>query len=244
MVANELVEIFERLQLVESSFQSRADSKTKALAAGIFDDLFVRLPDIGAQLMRDCQSSGLVSRFTDIGIKILSDKVKLSKSEGTDKVTEPVDAQKQASATGVVAASNADSDGKIATALPDATDANLIVSNGTATAPANPVTSVAEQDGVESTMLSLLRMCEQQDSFIFHATDADSCGQLLIHVVSALEQGLTVADSHKDDVAARLSSTLHGGLTFRLLHLVLRFGCLWTGSMKAVALRLVKSLLN
>ncbi len=77
VVANELVEIFERLQLVESSFQSRADSKTKALASGIFDDLFVRLPDIGAQLMRDCQSSGLIARFTDIGIKILSDKVKL-----------------------------------------------------------------------------------------------------------------------------------------------------------------------
>ncbi len=79
VVANELVEIFERLQLVEPSFQSRADTKTKALAAGIFDDLFLRLPHIGAQFMRDCRSprssrasSISASRSSPTGIKAQS----------------------------------------------------------------------------------------------------------------------------------------------------------------------------
>ncbi|SPO26175.1 related to Mediator of RNA polymerase II transcription subunit 12 [Ustilago trichophora] len=206
VVANELVEIFERLQLVESSFQSRADSKTKALASGIFDDLFVRLPDIGAQLMRDCQSSGLISRFTDIGIKTLSDKVKAQ-----------VDAVKTAEQLNMAKKQLHERDRKPA---------------------------VLSRVEVESTMRSVLRMCEQQDSFIFNATDADSCGQLLLHVITSLEAAVSVTEPTVEDSVPHLSALLHSSMTFQLLHLVIRFGCLWNGSMKAVALRLVKTLLK
>lgn len=238
VVANELVEIFERLQLVESSFQSRADSKTKALASGIFDDLFVRLPDIGAQLMRDCQSSGLISRFTDIGIKILSDKVKASADADaeTAKKAKQLDARKEdASVNGHA---NARTEGQS-----DSREAASSNDTDTAVASSDSAKSPREQE-VESTMRSVLRMCEQQATFIFNATDADSCGQLLSHVVTSLEDALNPADSNARDDATRLSTLLHRGLTFQLLHLVMRFGCLWNGSIKSVVLRLVKALLE
>ncbi|KAJ1020774.1 hypothetical protein NDA16_004165 [Ustilago loliicola] len=225
VVANELVEIFERLQLVESSFQSRADSKTRALAAGIFDDLFVKLPDIGAQLMRDCQSSGLISRFTDIGIKILSDKVKARADavKGSAAANDNVQVTDSKVSNGHAAPST----------LPSA-------SNGESDGPASSDQPLPESD-VESTMRSVLRMCEQQDSFIFNATGADSGGQLLLHVITSLE---AVNSSTGGELATRLSELVRGGLTLQLLHLVMRFGCLWNGSMKAIALRLVKSLLE
>ena len=245
VVANELVEIFERLQLVESSFQSRADSKTKALASGIFDDLFVRLPDIGAQLVRDCQSSGLISRFTDIGIKILSDKVKTSADADAVAAKEQLEVAKDLSTTDV----------KVLDTAPGTAEAKAPSASGKAAtwksnAPgdasrtsAGHAKSSREQE-VESTMRSVLRMCEQQASFIFNATDGDSCGQLLLHVVTCLEEAMGSKDACSGDIAARLSSLLHGGLSFRLLHLVMRFGCVWNGSMKTVALRLVKALLE
>uniref|UniRef100_V5EY32 Mediator of RNA polymerase II transcription subunit 12 n=2 Tax=Kalmanozyma brasiliensis (strain GHG001) TaxID=1365824 RepID=V5EY32_KALBG len=228
VVAKELVEIFERLQLVESSFQSRADSKTKALASGIFDDLFVRLPATGAQVMRDCQSSGLISRFTDIGIKILSDKVKASKAATEGSTLDSRDAAK---------------DSYVETAAPDEPNPSSSAQTGSSTAPMKSSKPSQEDEGVDSTMRSVLRMCEQQDSFTFNATDADSCGQLLLHVVSFLEHALSPTDSRTTDVATQLLQLLHSG-TFQLLHLVLRFGCLWSVPMKAVAQRLVKSLLD
>ncbi|GAC95724.1 RNA polymerase II mediator [Pseudozyma hubeiensis SY62] len=209
VVANELVEIFERLQLVESSFQSRADSKTKALASGIFDDLFVRLPDIGAQLVRDCHSSGLVSRFTDIGIKLLSDRVKAAGASET-KPQQQLDSAL---------------DGDAPASVDDGVEA-----------------SSADEREVESTLRSVLRMCEQQDGFVFNATDADSCGQLLLHVIASLEAALGQIATRPDDDAPRLSALLQDGMSFPLLHLVLRFGCLWSGAMRTVALRLVKVL--
>lgn len=226
VVATELVEIFERLQLVESSFQTRADSKTKALASGIFDDLFVQLPDIGAQLVRDCQSSGLVSRFTDIGIKILSDKVKAASTDA-DKTPRRMDNSHK---------------GMTNFGPDDGADAPAQAKTAADAAKHGPC--VGEQQ-VESTLRSVVRMCEQQHSFIFNATDADSCAQLLLHVVTSLEDALgsMAAASHQDKVA-RLVTVLHGSMTFQLMHLVLRFGCLWNGTMRALALRLVKALLE
>ncbi|KAJ9475201.1 Mediator of RNA polymerase II transcription subunit 12 [Pseudozyma hubeiensis] len=224
VVANELVEIFERLQLVESSFQSRADSKTKALASGIFEDLFVRLPDIGARLVRDCHSSGLVSRFTDIGLKILSDRVKAASASAAKLQQQLDNTFDRDSSTGGDAPASVD-DGAVAQPAP--------ISAGT---------SSANEQEVELTLRSVLRMCEQQDGFVFNASDADSCGQLLLHVITSLEATLGQITSSPDDDASRLSALLHDGMTFPLLHLVLRFGCLWSGTMKAVALRLVKVL--
>ncbi len=186
VVANELVEIFERLQLVEPSFQSRADTKTRALAAGIFDELFLRLPHIGAQLMRDCRSAALVSRFVDIGIKILADRIKAQ--------------------TGKHAAD-------------------------------------AAVDEVGEVLDSLLRMCRQQEGFTFNATDADSCGHVLLHVIHTLEAASTQAETCAS-LSAAVSSVLHDGVTMRLLHLVLRFGCLWNGAAKAGAARLIKVLVR
>ncbi|KAJ1025584.1 hypothetical protein NDA18_003927 [Ustilago nuda] len=232
VMANELVEIFERLQLVESSFQSRADSKTRALASGIFDDLFVRLPDIGAQLMRDCQSSGLISRFTDIGIKILSDKVKA----GADAVR--TWSKAMADDAGVEAKAD----------VQDATPTQNTVSKGSSGEGIVAADERLPESQVEFTMRSLLHMCEQQDSFIFNATDADSCGQLLVHVIASLEAAVTsstkIGSTGDDGLATRLSALLDSRLTLQLLHLVMRFGCLWNGSMKATALRLVKALLE
>ncbi|CCF49558.1 putative Mediator of RNA polymerase II transcription subunit 12 [Ustilago hordei] len=232
VVANELVEIFERLQLVESSFQSRADSKTRALASGIFDDLFVRLPDIGAQLMRDCQSSGLISRFTDIGIKILSDKVKA----GADAVR--TWSKAMADDAGVEAKAD----------VQDATPTQNTVSKGSSGEGIVAADERLPESQVEFTMRSVLHMCEQQDSFIFNATDADSCGQLLVHVIASLEAAVAsstkIGSTGDDGLATRLSALLDSRLTLQLLHLVMRFGCLWNGSMKATALRLVKALLE
>ncbi|TKY86355.1 hypothetical protein EX895_004504 [Sporisorium graminicola] len=245
VVANELVEIFERLQLVESSFQSRADSRTKALASGIFDDLFVRLPDIGAQLMRDCQSSGLISRFTDIGIKILSDKVKASADADADaaKRGEQLDVPKNDACLDGQGNAKLGADKAASSKMSGSADSAAAAAAAAADAAAESTKSPREQE-VESTMRSVLRMCEQQASFIFNATDADSCGQLLLHVVTSLEEALGSVNVSARDDPARLSSLLHRGLTFQLLHLVMRFGCLWNGSIKSVALRLVKALLE
>ncbi|KAJ1024687.1 hypothetical protein NDA13_004614 [Ustilago tritici] len=232
VVANELFEIFERLQLVESSFQSRADSKTRALASGIFDDLFVRLPDIGAQLMRGCQSSGLISLFTDIGIKILSDKVKAR--------ADAVRTWSKAMADDARVEAKAD--------VQDATPTQNTVSKGTSGEGIVAADERLPESQVESTMRSVLRMCEQQDSFFFNATDADSCGQLLVYVIASLEAAVAsstkIGSTGDDGLATRLSALLDSTLTLQLLHLVMRFGCLWNGSMKATALRLVKALLE
>lgn len=184
VVANELVEIFERLQLVEPSFQSRADTKTKALAAGIFDDLFLRLPHIGAQFMRDCRSPALVSRFVDIGVKILADRIKAQSGE-----------------------------------------------------------DAAAEAAVGEVLDSLLRMGCQQEGFAFNATDADSCGHVLLHVIHTLEAASSQAETCTA-LSAAVSSALHDGVTMRLLHLVLRFGCLWNGAAKAAAPRLIQVLLR
>nr|CDI52885.1 conserved hypothetical protein [Melanopsichium pennsylvanicum 4] len=231
VVASELVDIFERLQLVESSFQSRADSKTRALASAIFDDLFVRLPDLGAQLIRDCQSSGLISRFTDIGVKILSDKI-VARAEASKNV-EQLNAVEQVPA---------DVDG----AQDSSENAGAKVGAQSSEALQSTSMNIADDEmgspdpEVDSTLRSVLRMCEQQDGFVFNATDGDSCGRLLLHIIACLE---TTVSCSADRVAVRTCALLHSSPTFQLLHLVLRFGCLWNGSMKATAHRLIKALL-
>lgn len=229
VVANELVEIFERLHLVESSFQSRADSKTKALASGLFDDLFVRLPDIGAQLMRDCQSSGLTSRFTDIGLKTLLDKVKAWAEAELELANQSAATREEGTGGNEVDTAGAGASQETGPKGDSQTASTLM--------------EISSNTDVESTVQSVLRMCEQQDSFVFNATDAESCGQILLHVITTLEAAAIATGSSPEDIETRLAALLHHGPTFDLLHLVVRFGCLWNSQMKGGALRLIKALL-
>ncbi|PWZ02056.1 hypothetical protein BCV70DRAFT_185819 [Testicularia cyperi] len=236
MTAVELVEIFERLSVVESSFQARADSKTKSLAAGIFGDIFVTHPNIGPQFLRDSQSVGLASKFADVGLKSLAEatrrQAELLRAEREREAPDT----KQAHETSTQATDSAE--GSIAKATEE---------NGSAgdagTAPRRSPELTAVEDEIKTLFRSLLRLCEHQGSFTFTATDAESCARILHQIVLTLESGV---GSIKDDAHAyrALAELFQEPLTLDLLCLILRFNCLWSANMKTISTRLVRALLK
>ncbi|KAI3487882.1 hypothetical protein L1887_48114 [Cichorium endivia] len=102
--------------------------------------------------MRDCRSPALVSRFVDIGVKILADRIKAQSGE-----------------------------------------------------------DAAAEAAVGEVLDSLLRMGCQQEGFAFNATDADSCGHVLLHVIHTLEAASSQAETCSS-LSAAVSSALHDGV--------------------------------
>ena len=87
----ELVYVFERLQAAEPSSQTRAESKARALVAGLYGKMFLDNPSLGISILRDAQSPLLSSRFLDVGLKLM---LKAVRGDGVLGLEKGKDAEK------------------------------------------------------------------------------------------------------------------------------------------------------